>query len=333
MRKMPYAILFIVILAVLVFAGCKAFKLGGDDPSEDSTEATEPSATYEVPDTRETELPDVTDESTVETTALNGQTLPSEDVPSVTVTEPVSSTAGSETQSTTKAPETTTKAPATTAAPPESTTKAPETTTSAPAQPTANEYDILRSGKFYLQGSMYAQGQNNPIVLGVGSDIVYMQATMDGVTMGFLIKNKKTYLLNPAQKTYCEFGSMMSSILQQAGMMSEDEVLEYIDEMGFSSMDPLSEADAKTEGTIGSTSCDVYVFNKSDGTKTRVYMNGNKLMAFEIVDTNGLVDSATYITTLSSEIPELPPKDYAKQNILSFMANMEELLPPAEGEG
>ena len=319
MRKMPYAILFIVILAILVFAGCKAFKLGGDDPDV----STEESTSFAEDDTTAPEEP-------ADTTAADETEAPDESteapVSGMTTTEPAETTAPADV---TAAPdETTTNTPAqtTTSAPVETTAKAPaETTTKAPA-PTANEYDILRSGKFYLQGSMYSEGENNPIVLAVGDDQVYMQATMDGVTMGFLIRNKKTYLLNPAQNTYCEFGSMMSSLLQQAGMMSEDEIMGFIDQMGFTTMDDLDKADEQTEGTIGSTSCDVYVFNKSDGTKTRVYMNGNRLMAFEIVGENGLVESATYITSLSAETPVLPPANYTKQNVISFMTSMEDLM-------
>ncbi len=91
-------------------------------------------------------------------------------------------------------------------------------------------------------------------------------------------------------------------------------------------MEDLSQADSKTTGTIGSTNCDVYIFNKTDGTKTRVYMNGNKLMAFEMISKDGNVDSATYITTLSENVPKLPPADYTKQNVISFMSSMESVL-------
>ena len=348
MRKMPYTLIFLAILVLLVFAGCKAFTPKTNDETEPSTEesVTEVSVTEES-----TTLP----ENPEAVTNAAGQTIytPEEassireanssiaqsaaQTSSGAATSAGATTAqnnnaatqnsGTTTQATTAAQQTTRAAqtPTTTTKP----SGSGETTTKSnggAASTGKNEYDILRSGKFYLVGSMYSEGENNPITLGVGDNLVYMQATMDGATMGFLVSNKKTYLLNPDQKTYCEFGSMMSSLLQQAGMMSEDEIMGYIDEMGFSTMDDLSQAESKTTGTIGSTNCDVYVFSKSDGTKTRVYMNGNKLMAFEMLNKDGLVDSATYITTLSETVPKLPPADYTKQNVISFMSSMESVL-------
>ena len=351
MRKMPYTLIFLAILVLLVFAGCKAFTPKTNDETEPSTEesVTEVSVT-----TESTTLP----ENPEAMTNAAGQTIytPEEassireanssiaqsaaQTSSGAVTSAGSTTAAQNNNGTTAAQNSGTPTQATTAA--QQTTRATQTptTTTKPSGSTEttaksgsgaastgkNEYDILRSGKFYLVGSMYSEGENNPITLGVGDNLVYMQATMDGATMGFLVSNKKTYLLNPDQKTYCEFGSMMSSLLQQAGMMSEDEIMGYIDEMGFSTMEDLSQADSKTTGTIGSTNCDVYIFNKTDGTKTRVYMNGNKLMAFEMINKDGNVDSATYITTLSETVPKLPPADYTKQNVISFMSSMESVL-------
>ena len=108
--------------------------------------------------------------------------------------------------------------------------------------------------------------------------------------------------------------------------MSEDEIKDFIESMGFSTMQDLDEADSVTTGTVGSTECDVYIFNKDDGTKTRVYLNDGHLKAFEVLGTDGAVASATYITTLTSEIPPLPPEDYTKQSAVSFIMSMEEMM-------
>ena len=330
MRKMPYAIIFIVLFAILVFAGCKA--LSGDKNTTDPEETAE-ITTAEPTETNPLDpilngIEDLTNE--------NGETLISSDDVS-SLYEELSSLANEESASAAQAETTQPAAPTsepastpadTTAAPtPDETTTAaiaPETTTA--ASPTSNEYDILRSGHFYLDGSMYSEGKNNPVTLAISDDVVYMQATMDGMTMGLLRANKKTYMLNPPTKTYCEFGSVFSGVLQKAGLMSEEEIKDFIDSMGFSTMQDLDQADSVTTGTVGSTSCDVYIFNKDDGTKTRVYLNGDHLAAFEVVGTDGAVVSATYITTLTSEIPPLPPKDYTKQSAVSFIMSMEEMM-------
>ena len=368
MRKMPYAIIFIIILAILVFAGCKAFSGNHTtDPAEEAS-TSDPAGESESGNVLETILSGIEN-----LTDDKGETLFSnddisslyEDLSSSIAAEESASAAESEasanltdpavTEGSTEVPagETTsesaqqTEAPSeapseptaeitsenATEAPAESTTEAPEDSTSeTPAEsttaavPTANEYDILRSGSFYLDGTMYSNGENNPVTLAVSDDLVYMQATMDGMTMGLLVQDKKTYLLNPPTKTYCEFGTVLSGVLKKAGMMSEDEIKEFIDSMGFSTMEDLDQADSVTTGTIGSTTCDVYIFNKDDGTKTRVYLNDGHLLAFEVVDENGTVSSATYITTLTADIPQLPPEDYEKQNAINFIMSMEDMM-------
>lgn len=306
MKKMPYAIIFIIIVALLVFAGCKMFS---NEPSDnDSTDGS-------ISQSEEFSSDDISDNvSDTEASSTGDESSSSE--------EPSQSTSGEE-QPSSEQPSS--SAP-TTDAPTEPTASQPQESTTAEPQPGANEYDVLTSGKFYLDGTMYAAGEANPITLAVGDDLVYMQTTMDGATMGFLISSGNTYLLNPAEKTYCEFGSILSGLLSQAGMMSQEEIMEMINDMGFSTMDPLSAADQTSSATLNGKACTVYVFNKSDGTKTRVFMDGNKLLGFEIVGTNDVVDSATYINNISADIPTLPPKDYTKQNILTFMTSMESIL-------
>lgn len=338
MRKMTFPLIFLAILAILVFAGCKAFSHTPDDDTDLSSEESvtsasiaEESATFPLNPEAETNEAGSTVYTPEEASSIRealtsiaqSSAAASESQSAANASSAAATTAPSSTAAPTTAAPTTTAAPSTTAAqtPPQTTTQAASGTRTG-----KTEYDILRSGKFYLDGSMYADGETNPITLAVSDDLVYMQATMDGATMGLLVADKKTYLLNPVQKTYCEFGSMMSSLLQQAGMMSEDEIMEFIDNMGFTKMEDLSKADVVTTGTIGSVNCDVYIFNKSDGTKTRVYMNGDRLVALETVDAAGVVDSATYITTLTDNVPTLPPRDYSKQNVLSFISSMEEIL-------
>ncbi len=346
MRKMPYAILFIVILAILVFAGCKAFSHNSGDDTEPASGASD--VTGENTATLPPELENVTDE--------NGETIYSPDELSsiydeissfladpdnFTLTSEESGTSGGEEGATgtgetttgkagetttakngtqpTQKPETTTSA----AQKPETTTsKTPETTTK-PAAPTGKtEYDILRSGKFYMEGSMVENGQKTPLLLAVGDDLAYMNGTMDGVSMGFLIINKKTYLINATQKTYCEFGALAASILQ----ISEEEIMEGIDNMGFTSMQPLNEASSVSSGVIGSTVCEVYTFDKSDGMKSRIYMNGTRLLAIENVKADDQTDSITYVDRITDQIPQLPPSDYKKQGIAAFVLALKDVL-------
>lgn len=304
MKKMPYALIFILLLAILVFAGCKSF-FGSPEETTELTQTSETETTTEIAPETSTE-----EESTEEETTATEETA--ED----TTAEPVVL------ETTTEAPalpETTTETPAS-----EGTTE--ETTTAAPVQEVTNQYDVLRSGRFYLKGSMYDGHESNPLTLAVGDTLVYMETSMDNAAMGFLISNKKTYLLNPMNKTYTEFGSVLSSILQNAGMMSQEEILNSIDEMGFAEMKPLSDANEIQDSAINGVPCKVYIFIREEGGTTRVYMDGERLLGFEKIREDGVYETGTYIDEISAVIPTLPPSDYTKQNIYSFITTMEGIL-------
>ncbi len=342
MKKMAYTLIFIVILAILVFAGCKSFSLGGKD--SDDEENTSSSAVADEADAEE--APAGSEQPTDE----DGSGQPSEPGSETSTgddkqahpfdpgesTEPgTSEPAGDTTAPDAPAEGTTANTPGgnegTTkdngAATTEGTTAKTEPSTSKPpANVSCKEYDALRSGVFYMEGTMQADGESNPIILARDDTTAYMHASMDGASMGILLKNKKTYLLNSKNKTYTELSSVVGSLLQNAGLPSEEELASYFDNMGFSEMRELSDADSVSKGTLGGAACTVYTFNKSDGSKTRVYVKGDYLLAFEIVTPDGKVDSATYISKMSTKLPQLPPADYSKENLLTFISNVESEL-------
>ena len=320
MKKMQYVWVFIIIivLAVLVFAGCKMFS--HDPGTTDEDTGTDVSASESV--SGETENTDGSTASTGETTAAPTPT-----------TQPGASdtTAPSEGASTTvPAPSdaTTTEPAPSDATPSESATAEPSTAAPgpAPAVPTSTEYDYMRSGKFFMRGTMYDGTERNAITLGIGDNLLYMESSMDGVTLGLLQSGKSIYLLAPQKQTYCEVGSILSSILEDTGMLSQEELQQMVDNMGFKEMKPLSEAKSVEDATVNGTPCKAYIYDKEDGGTTRICMNGERLIAVEKYTASGAFDSATYIDEISGTIPTLPPSNYTKQNMLKFMTSMEGLM-------
>ena len=319
MKKMTlFAIVFILILSVLVFVGCKRMSPGGEDSTDEPIEVTdEPVGGTTVPATP------------VPTTVPTEPTAPGETVSGETVSalptndETVS---GETATGPTAEPTSESGVPVN---PAEPTTSAGVPTPPAPPVPAGKtEYDIMRSGTFFLRGSMNDGREVTPLALAVKADdgTMYMESTMDNATMGFLITSKKILLLNTQSKTYCEVGGVLQSILKEAGMPTQEEMQAKIKEMGFTEMPPLAEASSVEDGAVNGTPCKVYTFNKEDGGATKVYLNGAKLLCFERTLKSGKLDSATYVTEISGTVPELPPKDFEKQNVLSFMTSMESLI-------
>ncbi len=317
MKKMQYTVIFLIILAVLVFAGCKLFS--GDNGTTD-----EPIES-ETPVSQDTTLEPGSDEpagsdasepqDTSESAAPTDPTEPSESVSD--------STDGDSGETTTEVVSDPTVPPATDP----SGSGEPTTAGNVPVVTSSTEYDIMRSGCFYMKGTMYDGKERNPISLGIDDDTVYMESSMDGVTLGFLLEEGSTYLLAPQQKVYCELGSFLSSILEDSGMLSQEEIQEMVNKMGFKNMKPLTEAKSVEDATVNGIPCKAYVYEKEDGSgTTRICLNGEKLVGVEKYNADGTFDSATYVDEISKDIPTLPPQDFKKQNIFSFMTSMQGLL-------
>jgi len=321
-------IIFLVILVVVVFAGCATFSTtltGGDSTtiSEYESGAVTEEASGEVETTIVALDVPVTDSSGEIVTAEDGSWVTTREYYEV----PVS----------TEAPQTT--APAATAG--NQTTQAgnqSQQTNVATTQGSngsvplpssgATEYDILRSGTFYLKGTMNDGSSVLPLEMAVTPNTVYMTSSMDGVNVGILVDaNKKVYMMLNDKKTYLE---MSDAVMKYMGM-SADELVSS-DSVDFSKYQPLDKADAVNDTTINGVACKEYIFEDSTGS-TRVYMNGTKLIRFANYDTAGKLSTSSDVTTITSNVPAnkmSPPSDYKGYSgitgLLGFMGQMADLM-------
>ena len=187
-----------------------------------------------------------------------------------------------------------------------------------------NEYNILRSGSFYAVGSMETGGEIMPLEIALTPKTIYMRTEMDGLEMAVLQDAKnKIYLLNPAKKNYMELTKVAMDMM---GMSAED--LFDTENLGFSDMPALSEADVVSTGEFNGSPCTVFTFYEEDNGRTYVYMYGNKLLGFENATSYGVSD-VTYITSISSTVPSdktAPPKDYRRVLMVVFMSEMANAL-------
>lgn len=203
-----------------------------------------------------------------------------------------------------------------------------------PESPTQNEvsesseYDILRSGSFYITGTLIdSTGAESPMEIAITPDSIYMMSDFSGAAMGMLVSNKKVYMIYPAKKAYLE---MSESLMSMAGLDISE--LTASDSLDFSTYGDLSEADSVTESTINGKACQVYHF-RSDTEESRIYMDGTKLVRLASYDNNGRFLSATDITLISDDVPAgmtTPPSGFkaykGMTGMFSFMSLLEDVL-------
>ena len=204
----------------------------------------------------------------------------------------------------------------------ETTAPQPEATTAADASGEQfTEYDIYRTGQFYVKGTVTDKdGETNPMELAITDGSVYMLTAVSGVTMGVMIGGGKTYLVSPQNKMYIEMSAMVMSVL---GMDSSK--LAAPTNFNFSDMRPLSEADAVEDAELNGTPCRKYAFHAAGGRETYVYMEGTRLLETDIYNADGSLYNRMTFETVSGEIPAdrvAPPTYYNKVGLLKFISTV-----------
>lgn len=218
--------------------------------------------------------------------------------------------------------------PAATTAPPATTAAQPVETT-APAEPAASqipadgstEYDIYRSGKFYIVGTVTDEkGQTNPMEMAVTDGSMYMLTAVSGVQMGVMIGGGKTYLVAPSNQIYIELSGAVMSML---GMDSSK--LSASTNFNFSDMQPLSAADEITDAERNGAPCKLYRFGPADGKRSCVYMDGTRLLEVEMYKADGTLGNRMTFDSVSAEVPSdriAPPTYFNKVGVLKFISVM-----------
>ncbi len=293
MKKIYIAAVLSVCTAVL-FAGCNTDKNNSETTTEENTT---------VSSVQET-LPG-NDASFSEETTLLAENMSGTGSENTTTAE--ASSSGAESTTTASVP------------------TAPQDGNSVVAQ--SNEYDILRSGTFYIKGSMTDNtGLQSPLEMAVTSDSVYMLSEFaEGVDVGMLVSGEKIYMIYPAQKAYME---MSEAIMSMVGF----DINEMMDSesVDFASFGDLSEAYSVLDEVFNGIQCKIYSIKDGEDGEIKVYMSGNKLIRFASYTAEGRFLSSTEIDTISGSVPadkSAPPADYKAYKGITGMFSFMTLFP------
>ncbi len=288
MKKM-YLAIFLIILVVVVFAGCISFS----NPIELTTMASSDDVNQSQGN-EQSQLPQGNGDVNA------GETSAS--VPDVTAP---SQSAG------------------------ENATSEGETVLTNVQVPASNEYDILRSGSFYMKGSLIDQtGVAAPMEIAITPSSVYMLSDFSGATMGLLISNDVLYMIYEDKQAYLE---LSDSIMNMAGLnMDEFDVTDTLD---FSSYGSLSDANKVTEESYNGRTCQVYHFSRPDSGETRIYMDNSKLVRIATYTSSGKFASSNEVEYITGAVPadkSAPPANYKHHKgitgMFSFMTLLEGVI-------
>ena len=206
---------------------------------------------------------------------------------------------------------------------PEATQPAQTTEPASEASPavTQTEYDIYRSGTFYITGSVTdSSGATNPMEMAVTGDSIYMLTAVSGMQMGVMMGGGKTYLVSPDNRAYME---LSGAVLSMLGLDSSK--LSASSNFNFSDLPMLSSADSVTETELDGAPCDEYLFAAQNGKQTRIYMAGSRLLRIDMLNADGTLANRMSFDSVSGQVPSdrvAPPTYYDKKGLLAFIGMM-----------
>lgn len=187
-----------------------------------------------------------------------------------------------------------------------------------------NEYEILRTGTFYVKGSMVDEtGLDTPMEWAKTPDSFYALSDFEGMDMGMLIKNNEMYMIYTEKKAYLK----MSDEIMKFANLDVSELTEAADsQFNFVTWPALSEAEKTSTAAHDGHSCTVYHFTSDGGTEKRIYLDGEKLVRIANYSANGTFVSALDVDEVSATPPANttePPSDFKAYEgitgIVSFM--------------
>ena len=160
-----------------------------------------------------------------------------------------------------------------------------------------NEYDIYRSGGFYLTGSMNDGSGVHPMEAAKSDDLFYMCSDMEGQQVAIQVIGNDVYMIHSGKNAYYKMDKATMSIL---GLDLDD----LKNEVNMGAMPALSEADTVTDGLLDALEpCRIYTFRTSDGGCTQIYMNGDRFLGMDSFTSNWVRTESLRITSITKDLP------------------------------
>lgn len=160
-----------------------------------------------------------------------------------------------------------------------------------------NQYNMVNGTTYTIKGTMKsASGEVTPILLVRDGNKMYMESSMEGATIGIIVKDNKLYMVTQDHKYSLEFTSAVRSAMG----LSDAEYNEMKDISNFSMDVPDLSLATKSTVIEGNNAYTVFTFTATDGSKTVAKMDGDKLISTSTYAANGRLDSITEYETITN---------------------------------
>ncbi len=176
------------------------------------------------------------------------------------------------------------------------------------------EVNVFINSKYFIEGKIYSQDSMMPVKLATDGKNLELTATVEGISLGVLVLDDKTYIVNPAASVYTELNE---TLIQALG----------IDDLDLSEFQSIRNGDDSEKPAVKQNAvsingepglCTDYVYSD---TSVKLYSVGNKLIQVEDYDKDGTLTMQIVVDSITDQIPssQLTLKGMTEQNVSQFI--------------
>lgn len=176
--------------------------------------------------------------------------------------------------------------------------------------------ETFLSGKYYLEGVVYSEGEAMPVLLATDGTNYQFTANYSGIAFGMLILEGATYVVLPKTNQYTELSDTLIKALDLDSGLSVNDFQIIVDEGNDNSSASLSQYSVTINGEAGL--CTVYTFEDSE---FKLYSIGDKLIQIENYEKDGTMIMQIVVDELTAQIPsdQLTLNGLEKASVTSFI--------------
>ena len=176
--------------------------------------------------------------------------------------------------------------------------------------------ETFLSGKYYLEGVVYSEGEAMPVLLATDGSNYQFTANYSGIAFGMLILEGSTYVVLPKTNQYTELSDTLIKALDLDSGLSVNDFQLIVDEGNDNSTASLSQYSVTINGDAGL--CTVYTFEDSE---FKLYSIGDNLIQIENYDKDGAMIMQIVVDELTAQIPadQLTLNGLEKASVTSFI--------------
>lgn len=173
-------------------------------------------------------------------------------------------------------------------------------------------------GNYYLTGTIYSSGSAMKATIATDSKNYHVTPSVSGISLGVLILDNVTYLIQPDAKIYTE---LSDTLVKALGIDEEFDVSELtnfsIDDYD-SVVSRINQSAVTINGTAGI--CNEYVY---DDVTVRLYSIGDKLVQVDNYNADGVLTMQIVIDDIVDTIPsnQLTLKGLEKASVTNFISS------------